>query len=139
MPHIISKLQKSRISGILPPSLKEEHEEVKFVLPGSPLPSDESLETELLPPPPSPTSGMRKLSFQIIEDIEKVAINSETSRNEGSFDDEKNSCDDDVRSQLINLKHDVKAATKDNPSTTGGKNVKSNIQPSTCERYYIVL
>ena len=82
---------------------------------------------------------MRKLSFQIIEDIEKVAINSETSRNEGSFDDEKNSCDDDDRSQLINLKHDVKAATKDNPSTTGGKNVKSNIEQSTCERYYIVL
>ena len=81
---------------------------------------------------------MRKLSFQILEDTERVAINSETYINEGSLSDEKNSCDDD-RSQLINLKHDVKAATKDNPSTTGGKNVKSNIQPSTCERYYIVL
>ena len=119
--------------------MEEEHEEVKFVLPGSPLPSDESLETELLPPPPSPTSGMRKLSFQILEDTERVAINSETYINEGSLNDEKNSCDDDDRSQLINLKHDVKAATKDNPSTTGGKNVKSNIQQSTCERYYIVL
>ena len=119
--------------------MEEEHEEVKFVLPGSPLPSDESLETELLPPPPSPTSGMRKLSFQILKDTEKVAINSETYRSKGGFNDEKNSCDDDDRTQLINLKHDVKAATKDNPSCTGGKNVKSNVKPSTCERYYIVL
>ena len=136
MPHIISKLQKSRISGILPPSLKEEHEEVKFVLPGSPLPSDESLETELLPPPPSPTMGMRKLSFQIVDDKEEINRDTESSGNDGSFNDEKNSWSFDNSAQLMNQTHDVKAATitKDNPSTTGGENIKSNIQSSTCER-----
>ena len=134
-------MKKSRISGELPKSIEEEHEEVKFVLPGSPLRSDESLENELFPPPPTPSVGMRKMSFQCVDNLDELIINTETSPNERNFDDDRNSCEYNKSSQLTSPQNDVKAATftKDNPSTTGGENIKSYVESSTCERYCNIL
>ena len=84
---------------------------------------------------------MRKMSFQCVDNLDEITLNSETGLNECSFDDENSSCEYNKSSQLTSPQNDVKAATftKDNPSTTGGENIKSYVESSTCERYYNIL
>ena len=130
---------------------EHEHEEVNIVLPGSPDPSTESLESEptspmcytppptpTIHPPPSTPTGVRKLSFNF-PDTDKMTINRETNV-DSPLDDENNSCNDYNCSQHLILQNDVKAAslTKEDQFVTGGENNKSYFRPSTCERYYSV-
>ena len=145
-----SASQKSRISGILPTPVEEEHDEVNIVLPGSPDPSTESLDSEpvspmcftppptpTIHPPPSTPTGIGTTMHYDFPDTENMTINIETNMNY-PHDDENNSCCNYYNSsQHSILQNDVKAAshTKEDQLVTGGENSKSYFRPSTCERY----
>ena len=81
------------------------------------------------------------MSFQFVDNLDEMNSNTEIKLNERNFDDDKNSCEYNKSSQLTSPQNDVKAATftKDNPSTTGGENIKSYVESSTCERYCNIL
>ena len=135
--------QKERMAGVLTTSssLEEEQEPVNIVLPRPPEHEYESLESDdsmIVPPPPSPTLGMRKLSFNVPPDENDKKITNFKSEGKNCQNDENRSCDLHSSSQPLFKHNDVSPfnmhQTKADESSTGGENSQVYFRSSTCER-----
>ena len=122
-------------------SLEEEQEPVNIVLPRPPVNEYESLESDdsmIVPPPPSPTLDMRKLSFNVPSAENDKKIIHFKSESKKCKNDEKRSCDLDSSSQPLFKQSDVSSfnmhQTKADESSTGGENSQVYFRSSTCER-----
>ena len=131
------------MAGILTTSssLEEEQEPVNIVLPRPPENEYESLESDdsmIVPPPPSPTLDMRKLSFNVPSAENDKKIIEFKSEGKNCQNDEKRSCDPHSSSQPLFKHSDVSSfnmhQTKADESSTGGENSQVYFRSSTCER-----